>query len=408
MNTMQHLGIKAMGLACAAILLSSCATTSSNKEKTEVWFEDSMLIASDATAGAGFGGAISLKGDTAIIGAWQDDVGGVDSGSAYIFVRNGDGWIEQQKLIASDAEAEDTFGGQVSIDGDTAIVGSALDDDTFPQAGSAYVFVRNGGVWTQQAKLTASDASAQVAFGSSVSISGDTAIVGAEFGNSGSAYVFVRNGTTWTQQAKLTADDAETIIMFGVSVSLSGDTAVIGSFSGSAFVFTRKGAEWTQQAKLIAKGDAGGSRVSLDGDTAIVSAWQDSSKIKSAGSVYVYMRSGGVWTQEAKLTADDANTFDEFGSSVSIQGDTAVIGAFSAGSCNDTCHPSGSAYVFTRSGGVWRQQTTLTSSDKAKGDLFGQGVAISGDTVMVGANGVKTAGDYSGAAYVFDLAKPKP
>jgi len=147
---------------------------------------------------------------------------------------------EVAKLTASDAAADDLFGRSVSISGDTAIVGAVFDDDACPtdpdcNSGSAYVFVKNGATWTRTAKLTASDAAADDFFGDSVSISGDTAIVGAprddDAGSfSGSAYVFVKNGATWTQQAKLTASDAAVNDFFGFSVSISGDTAIVGAF----------------------------------------------------------------------------------------------------------------------------------------------------------------------------------
>ena len=138
--------------------------------------------------------------------------------------------------------------------GDTAVVGAFLDNSPLPDAGSAYIFVRTGGVWTQQAKLTASDAAAGDRFGTSVAVSGDTAVVGAYFdddagSSSGSAYAFVRTGGVWMQQAKLTASDAAANDQFGYSVALSGDTAVVGAYqdddagsnSGSAYVFVRTG-----------------------------------------------------------------------------------------------------------------------------------------------------------------------
>jgi hypothetical protein len=171
-------------------------------------------------------------------------------GSAYVFTRSGSTWTQQAKLTASDAAAGDLFGDPVSVSGDTAVVGAYGNDDAGSWSGSAYVFTRSGGVWTQQAKLTASDAAADDWFGISVSVSGDTAVVGSDWDddagrNSGSAYVFKRNGSTWTQQAKLTASDAAEGDWFGVSVSVWGDTAVVGSsfdddaglYSGSAYVF---------------------------------------------------------------------------------------------------------------------------------------------------------------------------
>src|SRR5262245_21948840 len=180
-----------------------------------------------------FGVSVSFAGNTAVIGA---DQGGVGNGRAYVFVRSGGTWVQQAQLTASDAAPADFFGGAVSVYGNTALVGADRDDHSGgSDAGSAYVFVRSGAVWTQQAKLTASDAASNDLFGHSVSIYGDTAVVGSVLDtnaggtNAGSAYVFVRSGTVWTQQAKLTASDAGGGDNFGQSVSISGDTALIGA-----------------------------------------------------------------------------------------------------------------------------------------------------------------------------------
>ncbi|MFQ5411907.1 MAG: FG-GAP repeat protein, partial [Phycisphaerae bacterium] len=155
------------------------------------------------------------------------------------------------KLTADDSAASDSFGVSVSISGNTAIIGSPFDDDAGSGSGSAYVFVRNAGVWTQRAKLTADDATAGELFSYPVSISGDTVVIGARQDNdagtdSGSAYIFLRTADTWTQQAKFTAADAVADDLFGNSVSISGDTAVIGAWrnddaglnSGSVYVFS--------------------------------------------------------------------------------------------------------------------------------------------------------------------------
>ncbi len=193
--------------------------------------------AGDAATRDEFGCSVSVSGDTAVIGAWQDDDGGSDSGSAYVFVRAGDTWTEQAKLTASDASALDAYS----------------DDGGVSDSGSAYVFVRAGDTWTEQAQLTASDAALGDHFGWSVSVSGDTAVIGAHGDgdagvDGGSAYVFVRSGETWTQQAKLTASDAAGSDHFGRSVSVSGATAVIGAHyddtaaggnAGSAHFFGR-------------------------------------------------------------------------------------------------------------------------------------------------------------------------
>jgi hypothetical protein len=314
-------------------------------------------------------------------------------------------------LTASDPGDGDSFGISVAISGDTAIVGSPFDDAVGHRSGSAYVFTRSGTAWTQQTKLNAADAAGGELFGVSVALSSDTAIIGAS-GGSGSAYVFTRSGTTWTQQAKLTAADAAGGDGFGNFVALSGDTTIVGAYvddgaggsdQGSAYVFTRSGTTWTQQAKLTAEDGAArdrfGCSVAIDGATAIVGAYADDDAGSGSGSAYVFTRSGTTWTQQTKLTAADAAASNSFGFSVAFSGDTAIVGAQSG--YNDAGSYSGSAYVFTHSGTTWTQQAKLTAADGAAGDRFGASVALSGDTAIVGAWQDDDAGSYSGSAYVF-------
>ncbi|MCX6671281.1 MAG: PKD domain-containing protein, partial [Euryarchaeota archaeon] len=210
-------------------------------------------LASDGATLDSFGGEVSISGDTALIGACFDDDNGFDSGSAYVFVRTGTTWTEQTKLRASDGTAGDYFSAYaVSISSDTALIGAQGDDDNGADSGSAYVFIRTGLTWTEQEKLLVSDGAAQDFFGGSVSLSGDTVLIGAggdddNGGNSGSAYMFIRTGTTWAQEAKLLASDGAAEDIFGWAVALDGDTALIGAYydddngldSGSAYVFTK-------------------------------------------------------------------------------------------------------------------------------------------------------------------------
>ncbi len=192
------------------------------------------LLASDGAGGDNFGESVSISGDTALVGARSSEDSGANSGSAYAFVRNGSVWTEQAKLGAG--AAGDLFGDSVSLFGDTALIGAVHDDDNGSNSGSARVFVRTGDVWNSQASLLASDGEVGDRFGSSVSVFGDTALVGAHFDDdngaeSGSAYVFVRGGGgVWTEQAKLLPGDGDTGSVFGESVSLSGDTALVGAF----------------------------------------------------------------------------------------------------------------------------------------------------------------------------------
>uniref|UniRef100_UPI0040574A2F FG-GAP repeat protein n=1 Tax=Candidatus Electronema sp. TaxID=2698783 RepID=UPI0040574A2F len=381
------------------------------------------LLAGDGTADDRFGNSVAMSGDTAVIGAWLDDDKGDDSGSAYVFVRAADGtWSQQAKLTAADGAADDWFGFSVAVLGDTAVIGADGDNDKGTWTGSAYVFVRAAdGTWSQQAKLTAADGAAYDHFGNSVAVSGDTAVIGADGDDSvsGSAYVFVRAADgTWSQQTKLTAADGTVLDEFGSSVAMSGDTAVIGaygdddkgSWSGSAYVFVRAAdGTWSQQAKLTAADGAAddefGSSVAVSGNTAVIGAWLDDDKGDDSGSAYIFVRAGGTWSQQAKLTAADGAADDYFGGSVAVSGDTAVIGAYGD---DDKGTWTGSAYVFVRTadgsiwGGIWwSQQAKLTAADGAAVDFFGISVAVSGDTALIGAPWDDDKGSESGSAYVF-------
>ena len=377
------------------------------------WTEQDVLIAADRSPGDyndWLGGAVAVDGDVIVAGAKADEVHGTWSGSAYLFERSGGAWNQADKVGPTDDAAGDNFGRAVSIEGDTAIVGAPYDSSEGSQAGSAYVFVRSAGGWSLQQRLVAG--SSRDYFGSSVSLSGDTAVIGANFDYpGGSAYVFVRNGATWSEQQKLTASDAASSDYFGRSVSLDGDTLVVGadgdddagSRSGSAYVFTRSGSTWTEQQKLSASDGAAsdyfGSGVSVDGDTAIVGAYRDDDVGSDSGSAYVFVRAGSTWTEQQKLTASDGAAFDYFGHSVSVSGDTALVGSHGD---DDVGTSSGSAYVYVRSGSIWTEQQKLTASDGAASDYFGSSVAVSDDTAIVGAYDDNQGGiNDVGAAYVF-------
>ncbi len=377
------------------------------------WSQQGKLLASDAASGDQFGVAVALSGDTALVGASGNDGAGENSGSAYVFVRSGTDWSQQAKLLASDGAANDQFGAAVALSGDTVLVGVALPYVGFPtsKSGSAYVFVRSGTTWAQQAKLVADDAAAGDQFGAAVALSGSTALIGARNdddagSNSGSAYVFVRSGTTWTQQAKLVASavEAESGSEFGVAVALSGDTALVGAYlEGRAYVFVRSGTTWTQQARLAAgpfrSSDEFGKSVALVGDTALIGAPSTYGVRGSrSGSAYVFVRSGTDWSQQAKLEVPDGAYEEQFGFSVALSGSTALVGEFLSSSFGGE---SGDARVFVRSGSAWSQQARFVASDGKRGDHFGQSVAVSENTALVGAWEDDTLGTNSGSAYLF-------
>jgi len=370
------------------------------------WTQQAKLLVSDPASDSSFGDSVSISGDTALIGEPYDD----NNGSAYVFTRTGTTWTQQAKLRASDGAYGYKFGyNSVSIDADTALIGASGFEGTPVNPRVSYVFTRTGTTWTQQAKLLASDGTPYDWFGYSVSLDGNTALIGAYEDDdngamSGSAYIFTCNGTTWTQQAKLLASDGAASDNFGYSVSLNNDTALIGTradndnghFSGSVYVFIRTGNTWAQQQKLLASdgaaGDNFGYSVSLSGDTILVGAFGDDDNGNGSGSVYVFTRTGTIWTQQAKLLASDGTASDNFGNSISLSGDTALIGAYG----NDSY--KGSVYVFTRTGTTWTQQYKLLASDGVEEDRFGDSISLSGSTALIGAHGSDLD---TGAGYVF-------
>ncbi len=303
----------------------------------------------------------------------------------------------------------DHFGCSVAIDGDTALVGACDANDS---AGAAYVFVRSGATWTQQAVLAAEDNRPGDHFGVAVALSGSTALVGADLARIGSniyqgaAYVFVRSGTSWVQAAKLTAEDGALNDRFASALALSGDTALVGApydevsdktAQGSVYIYVRSGTAWLQQAHITAGDGAAadwfGYAVALSGDTALVGVPVDDIDAQTnQGSAYVFTRSGANWTQSAKLVISEGIEQDRFGYAVALAGDTALVSAVNVNSGKSA------AYIFTGSGSNWARQAQWTVAGGANYDNFGQAVSLAGSTALVGArptNGAK------GSAYLF-------
>ncbi len=404
-----------LGVMTASTLVAMTACSSKAVDQTR-------LVADDGESNAFFGFSVAIDGDIAVVGAQGDDENGDQSGAAYVFTRSDAGWSQAAKLTANDAQSGDQFGGSIALFGETVLVGARRDDDNGDDSGAAYVFTRSESGWIQQAKLTAADGEAGAEFGRSVALSDDTLIIGAALDDekgedSGSVYVFTRSGTNWSQLEKLTAADGAEGDVFGISVALDGDTALIGADldddkgedSGSVYVYTRSKGAWTEQAKLTAD-DAGavdifGVRVAISGDTALIAARRDDDDVNGvdAGSAYVFIRSGTSWTQQAKLTASDAEASDLFGFTVAVHGDTGIVTAVMD---DDKGVNSGAAYVFTRTGSDWSQQAKLTATDGAAADVFGWSVSLSGNTAMIGApTSIFEMPGGSGSAYLFELSE---
>jgi hypothetical protein len=334
------------------------------------WIQAAKLTADDGAAGDALGWAVAVSGNYAIAGAYGDDDKGADAGAAYVFERTDSGWIQAAKLTAGDGAAGDRFGYSVALSGNCAIVGAYTDDDKGVDSGAAYIFERSAGIWVQRAKLTAADGAADDRFGAAVTLSGDVALVGAPNDddkgyNSGAAYVFERTPNGWVQRAKLTASDGGTTYYFGTSVGLSGATAIVGTYLGPAYVFQQPDGGWvttTETARLghssdgLFSGEADhfGFAVGIDGERAIAGVYGDDNDVYINGSLYnggdsgsalIFEKPAGGWvnmTQTQKLLAMDRSYQDWFGRSVSIWGEHAIIGAYGD---NDRGSDSGSAYI---------------------------------------------------------------
>ena len=326
--------------------------------------------------------------------------------------------ISEFKITASDASTSSFFGKSVAIFGDYAVVGAYIDDEQGTFAGKAYIFKRSDTSWTEEVILLPAEVTNGDEFGISVAIYGDYAIVGARWDddngdNSGSAYIFKRSGTTWTQEVKLLASDGVAGDLFGHSVSIFGDYIVVGAngdddngdASGSAYVFKRNDTTWTEEAKLLASDglifDDFGYSVSLYGDYAIVGAKGHDELGNGSGSAYMFMRSGTTWTEQVELLASDGTLFDYFGYSVSLSSDHALIGAEGE---SDNGSGAGAVYLYNLTDSTLTGEVKLLASDGAAGDGFGSSVSISGDYILVGAWEDDDSANASGSAYLFNLS----
>jgi LPXTG-site transpeptidase (sortase) family protein len=394
--------------------------------------QQSSLVAADAAALDEFGWAVAISGNTAVVGARNEDPdlgpGPLENaGAAYVFVRSGTTWIQEAKLVPRNAEPGDTFGVSVAIDGNIAVVGATGSDlEDASDAGAAFVFVREGITWKQKAKLVAADAFKEDNFGSSVAIDGDTIVVGAdgkEVGflfDAGAAYVFILRGSGWDQKAKLLASDANIGAYFGNAVAISGTRIVVGATEanptgtrgpGAAYVFKGRGNTWHQEARLAAedsrRGDFFGNSVAISGETVVVGAmFKDpdlgNGRVTNAGAAYVFEPRAEVWEQQAMLVPERATSFGQFGQSVAVSGEKIVVGAAEEEQAGYS--GAGAAYLFVRSGKEWSQHTRIVADLIYENDTFGRSVALSGDQLIVGANG-RDPGSHSkaGEAFVYRL-----
>ena len=365
-----------------------------------------------------FGSAVATDGEWAMVSAPQDDDQGTDSGTAFIYRRSGTTWNMSQKLQGPGGLAYDNFGNAAAMSGDIAVVGAYHHSGGTERAGAAYVFSRSGNVWINATKLTAADRQIQDNLGHSVAAISGMVMAGVpnddDLGSSsGSVRVFTGAGASWTQTAKLTAFDGSSSDQFGTSVGLDATSTLVGSpgdddlgsSSGSAYIFSRSGSTFSILSKLLANdgnsSDQFGASVSLDGEVALVGAPGDDDRGSSSGSAYLFARTGMTWTFQQKLTAPDGNTDANFGANTSLKGTTALVSA-------PGDHDRGAAYIFTRAGTTWSQLQKLTATSPASLDNFGRHTAMSSDTLVVGSPFDDDKGSDSGSAFFYDLSCGSP
>ncbi len=378
------------------------------------------LVPADGKAYDLAGLAVATSGNVVALGSPLDDDKGTSSGTVNVFRFNGVAWIQEAKLHASDGAAHDRFGYAVALDGDRLVVGARFHDGAAMDTGAAYVYRFTGNSWVQEAELLANDAASFDYFGWSVGIDGDRILVGAfedddKGSGAGAAYVFHFDGLQWVQEAKILASDGGVFDHFGTSVSIAGDVALVGApfddasgnASGSAYVFRLLGGSWVQEAKIKATDFSSsaqfGISVSTDGTRAMVGAWGDDQHGWDAGAAYVFAASGSTWVQEVKLTSDDNGAGDLFGTSVALRGDDAVVGA----PFNDaTSIRSGAAYRYKHSGVAWLEEQKLTAATNDSLEGFGYAVDVGDVARVVGVPYDNDLGSESGSAYVFTTVNP--
>ena len=460
----------------------------------------------------GLGMAMSNDGNTLVFGADQEDsnatgVGGnqadnsvSNSGAVYVFFRNAGTWSQQAYIKASNTGASDNFGSNLSLsgDGNTLVVGARNEDsnatgingnetdNSSSGSGAAYVFTRTAGVWTQQAYIKASNTGNGDGFGGDVYLSNDgntlavaanaedsnaTGINGNEAdntaANSGAAYVFSRSGSTWSQQAYIKASNTEAGDLFGTSVALSGDgdtlvvsanqedsnaTGVGGNQAdnsaagaGAVYVYTRSGSVWSQQAYIKSSNteatDLFGASTSLDstGDTLAVGATGEDSvatgvggnqadnSASASGAVYIFTRSGTVWSQQSYIKASNTEAADSFGGNVylSDDGSALAVGASSEDSIatglngdetDNSAGTAGAAYVYLSSGSTWAQEVYVKPTNTDSGDVFARHIVLSTDGLIfassswredsnatgIGGNEADNSATDAGAGYLYE------
>lgn len=460
----------------AGLLAAGCSTSGSSSDGARIdagvrirtgrasqpllWPQLTELSAPTPIAGMQFGNYVDIDGDRAIVAAPTGGEGAglagnaqTRPGQAFIYVRQGDSWVLEARLTSSDRADWDEFGSSVAIDGDLAAVGATCVTGAYGDCtGEAYVFERDPGTgkWSEVYKILAADADARDLgadpyFGQSIDLDGGRLVVSAYksepgyYNDTGSVYLFEQQGDgSWAPATVNTDGSPSNLVLeadtqyqedqFGINCRISGDTIVVGAFkkdrptdggyvtdTGAVYVFQRQpDGTWPQVQRLIpddlAAGDQFGVTVSIDGDTLaagtvshdVVSG--DGGIIDNAGAAYVYRRQGnGTWTLEQQLAASDAATAARFGNNVAVSGNWLLVGSPRADGRTETF--SGKIYLFQRQGTTWTEDRIVTPMPEQNDGSFGYQVALDGNVAIAGAQTFDDP-EHSGRAFIFEGVAP--
>ncbi len=377
-------------------------------------FASQIILSSDIRTYDNFGTAVAVAGDTFVVGATGDDDGGDNSGSVYVFQRDGSEWVQIDKLTASDRAAGDRFGNAIATAGGLMIVGARSEDGAAVDSGAAYIFEWVSDHWEEIAKLTASDAAASDEFGFSVAIDGDTAVVGARLADvaaldSGAAYVFRKVDGAWQEIEKLLPSESYVRGSFGYSVAIQGSDIVIGAPSQgietAAFVFHDIAGQWTEVALLRSVTTSGfnsfGQSVDIDNGVIVVGDPQASQNGDNSGAVVIFEEVNAVWTETQMILAQNENQSTALGGKVKLVDDTLVICGAGVVSENGD---RGLAFVFGRTADGWRELGVASHPNAADSGGFSSGVDFQDDILVVGTGESSPPSiGHTGAAFIVDL-----
>ena len=406
--------IKKLVLVVLIVSLHLVGTAHASAPAHVVNINQGKIITTDPVQDARFGSAIAVDGDTLVIGAPGANGNVNRSGAAYVYQNTSGVWTQAARLTASDGAANDLFGRSVAIHNGVIVVGANGSDSAGPNAGAAYVFNRNGSLWTEAQKLLPAQAG-DAYFGFSIAIHNDTIAVGAPysnsgFTNSGSVYLFDAGPGGWTQTARFATSTGGAVLsdLFGWDVALNNDLLVVGAYlADKVHVYSRSGSTWQNTGQIRGNdtqtNDRFGYSVATDGARILVGATHDDDTGNNAGSAYLFALAGGVWQQTSKFVPglSHSPSGSNFGWAVDLAGDRAVIGAPNHKGLQDK-EESGAAYLYRHNGSNWLMDGLLTANDANQFDHLGTALALSSLHSLAGAPDSIVNPANAGAVYYFD------